>query len=73
MANTQKRMVLSDLKRFKRGITSMKAFEKYGITRLAAVVHDLREDGHDIKTEMIAVKNRYGETCHVANYTLESK
>lgn len=69
---TQKRMVLSDLKRSKRGITSLKAFEKYGITRLSAVIFELRDEGYDIKTDMIAVKNRYGETCHVANYTLES-
>ena len=68
---TQKQMVLGDLKKFKKGITSLRAFEKFGITRLSAVIFDLRDDGYDIKTDMIAVKNRYGDTCHVARYTLE--
>ena len=70
---TQKEYVLKDLIRFKKGITSLKAFEKYGITRLSAVIYDLRDEGIDIKTDMIPVKNRYGETRYVANYTLRSK
>ena len=68
---TQKQRVLGDLKRYKNGITQMKAYEKYGVTRLAAIIFELRDEGHDIKTDMIAVKNRYGDTCHVANYKLE--
>lgn len=70
---TQKEYVLKDLRRFKKGITSLKAFEKYGITRLSAVIFDLRDEGIDIKTDMIPVKNRYGKTRYVANYTLRSK
>ena len=70
---TQKEYVLKDLRRFKKGITSLKAFEKYGITRLSAVIFDLRDEGIDSKTDMIPVKNRYGETRYVANYTLRSK
>lgn len=68
---TQKQRVLSDLRRYKGGITQKKAYEKYGILRLAPIIFTLREEGHDIKTDMIAVKNRYGDTCHVANYKLE--
>lgn len=69
----QEQLVLKDLKRYKSGITQKKAFEKYGILRLSAVIFRLREGGHKIKTDMIAVKNRYGDTCYVANYKLEGK
>lgn len=30
------------------GITSIEAFERYKITRLAAVIHDLKDDGVQI-------------------------
>lgn len=70
---TQKTLVLGDLKRCKKGITSLRAIEKYGITRLAAVIHELRDDGIEITTDTVPVKNRYGETRYVANYKLRSK
>jgi len=68
---TQKQRILSDLKKCRSGITQKKAYEKYGVLRLAAVIHDLRDEGYDIKTDMIAVKNRFDDTCYVAKYTLE--
>lgn len=40
-------------------ITSMIAFNLFGITRLAAVVFDLRKQGHDIRMEMKKGKNSY--------------
>ena len=73
MSRTQKQMVLGRLKRTKKGLTQVEAYERYGITRLSAVIFDLRDDGYEIKTDMRAVKNRYGDTCHVAFYTLESE
>jgi len=72
MSKTQKQVVLSNLKRNRRGLTQVEAYERYGITRLSAVIFCLRDDGYDIKTTMKAVKNRYGDTCHVAYYTLEN-
>lgn len=41
-----------------------------GIYRLASRIHDLKEDGIGIKTEMIEVKNADGSTSHVARYSL---
>jgi len=39
--------------------------------RLSGRIFDLRNDGYKIKTDVIPVKNRRGETCYVASYTLE--
>lgn len=40
-----------------------------GIYRLASRIHDLKENGIGIKTEMIEVKNADGTKSHVAKYT----
>ena len=68
---TQKQRVLAHLMKYKRGITPLEAFERYGITRLSAVIFDLRKE-HDIETETVKKRNRYGENCYVANYKLQS-
>lgn len=67
---TQNDQILRHLKTHKRGITQLAAIEKYGCLRLSARIADLRGMGYDIRSEIIAVKNRDGETCHVARYTL---
>lgn len=41
-----------------------------GIYRLASRIHDLKENGIGIKTEMIEVKNMDGTKSHVARYSL---
>lgn len=65
----QKVRVLQHLKSHG-SLTSMEAFEKYGITRLAAVIFDLRELGHDIRTFDMEGQNRYGEATRYAKYVL---
>ena len=67
---TQCEQILRDLKRGWK-ITQSKAYERYGCLRLSGRIFDLRELGYDIKTDMIAVKNRNGDTCYVAQYRLE--
>lgn len=67
---TQNEMILKHLQTHKRGITPMQALEKFGCMRLASRISDLRHMGYVISREMIAVKNRDGKTCHVANYKL---
>ena len=67
---TQNEMILKHLKNHKKGLTAMQALNKFGCMRLASRISDLRHMGYDISREMIAVKNRDGETCHVANYKL---
>lgn len=45
--------VLAHLRRYRRaGITSIQAFGLYQITRLASAIHDLRERGVAIETEL---------------------
>lgn len=41
-----------------------------GIYRLASRIHDLKDKGIRIKTEMIEVKNADGTKSHVARYSL---
>lgn len=50
-------------------ITTMDAFG-LGITRLASRVHELRRFGVPVEKEMVTVKNRKGEPCRVAKYTI---
>lgn len=66
---TQEKAVLNHLK--KHGtITPFVAFEMYGITRLACIIHGLRKDGYDIETEDATTVNRYGNHTTYAKYHL---
>lgn len=68
----QREAVLSHL--LKHGeLTSMQAFELYGCTRLAAVIHDFRQMGYEIFTLTEDSKNRYGEPCKYARYVIAQK
>ena len=52
-------------------ITSLDAIDAFGCTRLAAVIYVIRHEWNiDIDMERVSVKNRFGETCHVARYKL---
>lgn len=63
----QNQKILNHLKEHKK-ITSYEAFEKYRITRLSARIHDLREQGYNITSEMI-----YGDEYKYAVYRLEDE
>ena len=53
----------------KGSITSKEAFERYGITRLSAVIHYLRnKEGMPIESRTETTKNRYGHTCVYTRY-----
>ena len=56
---SQKQMVLDYIREFG-SITPIDAFRDLGVTRLAAKIFELREDGHDIHTEREYGKNRFG-------------
>ena len=51
-------------------ITSMEAFEHLGVTRLSAVVYNLKKKGYNIKSEPEQVKTRYGATATISRYSL---
>lgn len=55
-----------------KSITSMEAFRKYGITRLSAVIFDLKNDyGMDIVSGKEYVKDRNKRTTVIARYYLK--
>ena len=47
MKASQEQIVLRHLKRYA-GLTTLSAFERYGISRLSARIFELREAGYDI-------------------------
>ena len=50
---TKKQRLLNYLKNHRRGITGHDALLKLGLYRLSGEIHQLRKEGHDIKTEMM--------------------
>lgn len=72
MKKSQREEVLNRL--MKRGsITSMEAFERYGITRLSSIIYLLRKEGYNIATINQTITNRYGHRCDYAQYKLIKK
>ena len=51
-------------------ITTMKAYEKFGCTRISARIFDLKQLGIGIETEMVYKKNPDGEYVHYGVYRL---
>lgn len=69
MDNTQRKAVMTHLQE-KGSITSMEAFQLYGVTRLSSIIHTFRKQGILIGTIMIDGKTRYGSSCKYAKYIL---
>lgn len=53
-------------------LTHLEAEKLYSVLRLAARVSDLRRRGHNIKGDMVTVKNKYGQNCRVKRYYMGS-
>ena len=51
-------------------ITSMEAFADLGITRLAARISDLEDNGVVFRRQTESTKNRYGEKVHYTRYSV---
>lgn len=68
MANTKKERLLKYLKSHKRGITGQDALLKLGLYRLSGEIHQLRNEGIDIKTEMMERVEDNGEITRYARY-----
>jgi hypothetical protein len=72
MMETQKSKILAHLR--KGTLTAKYAEDNYGIMRLASRIGELKKDGHDITTEMIKVRTRWGSGfTRVARYRLEAE
>lgn len=52
-------------------ITQIEALNALGIMRLASRISDLRKKGCPITSELVEVRNRYGETCRVKRYSIK--
>lgn len=66
---SQKAKVLNHLQNH-RCITSMEAFAKYNVTRLSAIIFNLRKEDYLIKTTSVTRKNGDGNVCNYAEYSL---
>ena len=66
---TQFEIVKTHLEKY-HTITSMEAFQRYKITRISAVIYNLRDSGLKIVTEYETTKNIYGERTTYGVYRL---
>lgn len=69
---TQNERILAYMQEFG-SITQIDALRDLGVMRLASRISDMRKQGHHIISNIEAVKNRYGETCHIKRYALKEK
>ncbi len=51
-------------------ITSMEAYEIYGITRLSAKIFDIKKSGYNVQFRKHKVTNRFGNTSYYKEYYL---
>lgn len=68
-SNSQREIVLKHLTNYNT-ITSMEAFNHYGITRLSSIIFNLRNEGYGIKSKICYGTNCQGNDCHWAEYML---
>jgi|TARA_A100000172_G_scaffold80691_1_gene70970 hypothetical protein len=68
-SNTHYTRLLDYLKEFG-NVTSLTAIRDLGNTRLSATIYQLRKDGHNIISEDLTVRNRWGNNTTVSLYKL---
>ena len=66
---SQRQRILTYL-REGRTLTRLNSWDELGIIEAPARISELRAEGHDIRTKMVPVRNRYGEAVQVAPWTL---
>lgn len=69
---TQNERILDYIDRFG-SITQYDALRDLGVMRLASRISDLKRLGYPIVSTIEPVKNRFGETCHIKRYSLQSE
>ena len=67
---TQAQVVLKHLQE-KGSITSIESISLYGITRLSAIIYNLRKAGCNISMERKRFKNRFNNESYIGIYRLE--
>ena len=66
---TQAERIVDYMERFG-SITQLEAISDLGVMRLASRISDLKKLGVPIKSETVAVKNRFEEDCYIKRYSL---
>lgn len=66
---TQKDDILQELKTYN-CITTWTAFQEYGITRLSAIIYNLRHEGYPIVSIPKKFKSRHGRYSRYVEYRL---
>lgn len=66
---TQAERVLDYMEKFG-SITQYEALQDLGVMRLASRISDLKKKGYPIRSEVVAVKNRFDEDCYISRYSL---
>ena len=66
---TQKEEVLEYLKNNKK-ITILEAIYQLGVTRLSAIIYNLKKDEYNIETQTKPIKAKNGRKTSVAEYIL---
>ena len=69
---SQKQKVLRHLKEIG-SITPLEAFNDYAIMRLTSRICELKDEGYDIKSELVSSQNRFKEKVLFSKYTLNEK
>lgn len=69
MKATQAERIVQYMEEFG-SITQFEALRDLGVMRLASRISDLKKLGYPIKSETVAVKNRYDEDCYIKRYSL---
>lgn len=69
---TQNEMILEHLKQHE-SISSIEAYNLYGITRLSGRIYDLRKAGHTITNKSAKAVNRFGKIVSYDRYYLRDE
>ena len=64
---TQKEAIMWHLKTYGK-ITSWEAIKEYGATRLSDIIFRLKNEGYNIKTNLVKKENRFGNITTIAKY-----
>lgn len=68
---TQADRVLRHLQKYG-SITSLESFKEYGVSRLSAIIFNLKQANYQFEEEWITQKNRYGEKTTFKKYILKN-
>jgi len=68
--HTKRSAVLSYLRKYKK-INSLQAIEKFGATRLPAMIFQFKEEGLDFSKTRVSIQDKFGKDCSYVQYTLK--